>query len=669
MVRKFFLLLVVCFSVTVAPLQDDAHADARVAAVQRMLTTLGYDPGPADGVWGRRTTRAARAFVHSRSISPSRIFGSDGVNISAVGVNISLLVRELRVAVANLSTNTGGAVHVGVSRRDIRRIEELLRQVGYDPGPVDGVWNSRTAVAVDRFARSIGLSERAWRTGRLVKAYVLIGRLRRAASSREEAPQTAQSDFGATQDLGTLHVLRIERRLMELGFDPGPLDGTWDSRTMDASRRFGRAHNVDIATWLTAGRVDSRALIRQLTAAENSQTNAGAQQVAGTGSSEGGISGSTSPDELTQVIQAGATALLEADYAVAVAQFTRAIELDPGQPEHYGYRGRAYLAGGNTARAFDDFNNALRLNDAYTAGYAYRAAAYERRGNYARALEDRAAALRLEPDNAQFQAALAQTAQRLAASSSAATQDDSGQALAAPALGSERRIALVVGNSRYQHAPSLRNPAGDARAMADAFERLGFSDVTLEFDLDRDALAAALRAFTDQAVSADWAVIYFAGHGFEIDGVNYLVPVDAKLERDAHVRWETVSLDDVLGAMSGARKLRLAILDACRNNPFTSRMQMSGTRSVGRGLGLIEPEGGTLVAYAARHGQVALDGDGANSPYVNALLRHLNTEKLEIGLMFRRVRDTVRQLTARSQEPYVYGSLPSEELYFNPDGG
>ncbi len=238
----------------------------------------------------------------------------------------------------------------------------------------------------------------------------------------------------------------------------------------------------------------------------------------------------------------------------------------------------------------------------------------------------------------------------------------------APAALDETRVALVIGNSRYEHAASLRNPAGDARAMADAFRELGFSQVTLELDLGRDALASALRSFGDQALTADWAVIYFAGHGFEVDGVNYLVPVDAKLERDTHLRWEAIQLDDVLGAMTGASKIRLAILDACRNNPFTSRMQTSSTRSIGRGLALIEPEGGTLVAYAARHGQVALDGDGANSPYVSALLQHLDTEKLEISLLFRHVRDTVRQLTGQAQEPYVYGSLPSEALYFNPGG-
>src|SRR4029077_11590180 len=133
--------------------------------------------------------------------------------------------------------------------------------------------------------------------------------------------------------------------------------------------------------------------------------------------------------------------------------------------------------------------------------------------------------------------------------------------------------------------------------------------VTLETDLTLDRFVNALRLFARQAESAEWAVIYYAGHGMEMNGVNYLVPIDAKLETDRDVNFEAVPLDQALNAVEGARKLRVVILDACRDNPFANKMRRTtASRSMGRGLARVEPEGGTLVAYAARGGEVALDG-------------------------------------------------------------
>jgi uncharacterized caspase-like protein len=137
------------------------------------------------------------------------------------------------------------------------------------------------------------------------------------------------------------------------------------------------------------------------------------------------------------------------------------------------------------------------------------------------------------------------------------------------------------------------------------------------------------------------------------------------LKDDRDVQDEAVPLDRLLSAIEGAKKLRLVVLDACRDNPFVAQMRRSvGTRSIGRGLARIEPEGGTLVAYAAKHGQVALDGDGANSPFVGALVKHLQTPGLEINKLFRLVRDDVMAVTGRKQEPFVYGSLPGEDFFF-----
>ena len=217
----------------------------------------------------------------------------------------------------------------------------------------------------------------------------------------------------------------------------------------------------------------------------------------------------------------------------------------------------------------------------------------------------------------------------------------------------------------YANAAKLPNAKSDAEKIAASLKRTGFSTVTLHLDLPRDKLNEALRFFSAEAERADWAVVYYAGHGIEFGGVNYLVPVDARLTSDRDISFEAVALDQVLIAVEGAQKLRLIILDACRDNPFTKSMRRTNaTRSLGRGLARIEPEGATLVAYAAKDGQVALDGEGGNSPFVTALTQHLETPGLEINFLFRKVRDDVLAATGRRQEPFVYGSLPAEALYF-----
>lgn len=227
------------------------------------------------------------------------------------------------------------------------------------------------------------------------------------------------------------------------------------------------------------------------------------------------------------------------------------------------------------------------------------------------------------------------------------------------------RVALVIGNSAYAAVGSLPNPARDASAVARSLREAGFRTVQLEANLSREAMIQALHRFSEEADKADWAVVYYAGHGIEVGGQNYLVPVDARLKSDRAVQFEAVPLDQVLASLDGARKLRLVILDACRDNPFISQMSRTvASRSIGRGLARVEPEGGTLVAYAAKAGQVALDGDGQNSPFVSALVKHVATPGIEIRRLFGLVRDDVLAATDRKQEPFVYGSLGGEELFF-----
>ena len=235
--------------------------------------------------------------------------------------------------------------------------------------------------------------------------------------------------------------------------------------------------------------------------------------------------------------------------------------------------------------------------------------------------------------------------------------------LAAPLPASAAgRVALVVGNGAYTHAGRLPNPVNDASDVAAALGRLGF-EVTVAPDAGLTALNEALRAFTRQSAGADMAVVFYAGHAMEMDGVNYLLPVDASIEQDTDVRYETVTLDDVLASTSGAG-LRVVILDACRNNPLARSMQRTvSTRSVSNGsLGDLNEDllgDETLVAYSAAAGTTAADGDGRNSPYTAALLAHLE-EPVEIGLLFRRVREGVLTATSGRQRPHEYQSLLRE---------
>jgi len=231
-----------------------------------------------------------------------------------------------------------------------------------------------------------------------------------------------------------------------------------------------------------------------------------------------------------------------------------------------------------------------------------------------------------------------------------------------------KKVALVIGNSAYEHTRVLANPKNDAAAIAGALKRIGFHSVTLKTDLNVDGMRMALKDFEDQADGADVAVIFFAGHGMELGNVNYLIPTDANLARDRHLKYEAIKLSSVLEAVDGASQLRLVILDACRNNPFAARMKLSSgaSRSVARGLARIEPSNDMLVAYAARHGTTAADGAGRHSPYTEALLAHMAEPGVDIRLMLGKVRDRVREATNGEQVPYIYGTLGGSRVSLVP---
>jgi tetratricopeptide (TPR) repeat protein len=384
----------------------------------------------------------------------------------------------------------------------------------------------------------------------------------------------------------------------------------------------------------------------------------------------------------------------------AEADAERAVKLAPKSSVSYGVRGKIRLGRGQFQAAIADLSEAIRLGGAAPSVYAARGAAYEKAGLRELALADYDRALDASPADDQEREAQTYAEKRReaaredlsqAAGTDSVSTGERTAAATAPAESpappahpapqerhsapqerhsapQERRVALVIGNSAYERVPRLANPDADAQAFAAALQRLGFSEVVEKHDLGLAALTSALKDFGDLAADADWAVIYYAGHGIEVGGRNYLIPVDARIAAASHVDDEAIPLERVLAKAESARKLKLVILDACRVNPFAARLAGS-RRSIGRGLARIEPAGGVLVAYAARDGAAAEDGGPGHSPFTAALLKHIAEPGLDIGLLFRKVRDTVLAETRQAQEPFTYGSLPGEALYFKTPGG
>jgi len=227
------------------------------------------------------------------------------------------------------------------------------------------------------------------------------------------------------------------------------------------------------------------------------------------------------------------------------------------------------------------------------------------------------------------------------------------------------RVALVIGMAQYKNVPSLTNTVNDARLLAGTLSSIGF-DVTTLIDTPQGELREAMENFAFRAETADLALVYFAGHGVEVSGENFLLPVDVDVRSNRDVQRQAISLDDLLKVVDRARKMRIVILDSCRNNPLgDSIAENSGQAGAGAAGGLAppSPDRGSLVAFAARAGQVALDGEGANSPFATALSQKLVEPGLEISLMFRQVRDAVLEATNNLQEPNTYGSLSGVPFY------
>ena len=226
------------------------------------------------------------------------------------------------------------------------------------------------------------------------------------------------------------------------------------------------------------------------------------------------------------------------------------------------------------------------------------------------------------------------------------------------------RKALVIGNANYLDQTPLKNPINDAKAVAAKLEQVGF-EVTYKEDLGVREFGRTLSAYERSLSGSDMSLFYYAGHGIEINKQNYLIPVDAEITAPEDAQYETVMLDQAISASLNTGRLSMVLIDACRDNPFSGKMS-GGTRSVGRGLSIVEVEKGSvnqIISFAASSGEVAEDGSGQNSPYASAIIDLLDEPNLEIGKMFRLVRDRVTEATGGKQKPVVNQDLSGEDIF------
>jgi len=384
---------------------------------------------------------------------------------------------------------------------------------------------------------------------------------------------------------------------------------------------------------------------------------------------------------------------LTKDYDGAIADFAQAENIDPTSPQIAGNRCITWGLMGKFDQAFADCNGLIEKQPKNVYVIINRAEVHMMKGDLDAALKDYNAALQLNPNSVRAHSGrgqiyerkkdLAQARADYRAAAYSLTKFDELDVARARAVAQERlaaltpqtpagastgrRVALVIGNGAYKNVHALPNPPRDSKLIAGVLRDVGFQTVISVSDLTRDKFFEALKTFADEAEKADWAVVYYAGHGFEIGGVNYLVPVDAKLAADRDAETQAVALEQVIAAVGAARKVRLVMLDACRDNPFAPTMQHTlSLKLVDKGFSNIEPGAGFMVVYAAKHGETAMDGDGgADSPFATALAREIKTPKVEIRKLFDIVRDDVWSVTKHEQQPFSYGSPPGrEDFYF-----
>jgi hypothetical protein len=374
------------------------------------------------------------------------------------------------------------------------------------------------------------------------------------------------------------------------------------------------------------------------------------------------------PRNAFSYISRGAIFAKKGSYERALIDLNEARRIKPQDAFVSNGFGVYYNEKGDYDLAITELNEAIRLWPQFFFAYRNRGVSYERKGDLARSLADFRVALSFDPDKkfvAGREAAegILRIEQKLVATSAPTPQISRPLVSPLPTMRG-RRASLVIGNGDYRFAPQLSNPVNDATDIAKTLRKLGF-DVVEGKNLDRRGMDEAIREFGRKLDGADLALFFYAGHGLQVNGKNYLVPIDARLERPGDLALDAVDIGNVLAQMEAEKRVNLVFLDACRDNPLARSLARSlGARSsaVGQGLASIQSAIGTMIAYATQPDNVALDGTGRNSPFTTALLKHITTPGIDITTVMRRVRTNVIAATHEKQVPWDHSSLTGDVI-------
>ncbi|MGD9925611.1 MAG: caspase family protein [Pseudorhodoplanes sp.] len=359
----------------------------------------------------------------------------------------------------------------------------------------------------------------------------------------------------------------------------------------------------------------------------------------------------------------------------AIRDYDEAIRLDPNLAGAYLGRGISHRALGQFDNAIRDYDQAIRLDPKNGLGYYHRAISLQLSNRFEDAYRDIVQAIALDPQHKEsvkerdhIRGLMANVASK---TTTAATQPPIVPAPAASAVQGGPRVALVIGNGKYRTAPELANPANDARDVSAALRALGFK-VIEGYDLDSAGMRAKIGEFGAAMQGAATTLFFYAGHGVQVAGNNYLIPTDARLERPSALSTEAIAVDTILSDMETEKRINLVFLDACRDNPLSRSLARAfggGARSaaVGQGLAQLNAGIGTLITFATSPNRIALDGTGRNSPFTAALLKHIHTPNLEVRTLLTRVRADVIRETNERQVPWDHSSLTGE-FYFRRGG-
>ena len=364
----------------------------------------------------------------------------------------------------------------------------------------------------------------------------------------------------------------------------------------------------------------------------------------------------------------------------AIADFDASLALEDGPIVRFN-RSLTWVLKKDDVKAQADFEAVLRFTPNSIAAQYQIGAIRARAGDNAEAVRRFEAVLGAAPKHIEALAGIAEAKRQLAlapkptaaapaapVASSTPAAVDRAASPAAAAAAAEKRVALVIGNSAYKFANPLPNPANDSTDVAKSLRDVGFT-VVEGHDLDWRGMVAKAREFSAQLDGAALALVFYAGHGVQVDGHNYLVPVDAKLERAGDLDLDAVDLQTLLRPMEAEKRVNLIFLDACRDNPFTRSLSRSlgSTRSasVARGLAQVNSAAGTMIAFSTQPDNVAQDGEGRNSPFTAALLKYVKRPGLEVEQMMKLVRVDVMAATKEKQVPWGHSSLVGE-VFLNP---